>query len=252
VQDINGNMRKPLTLCSLFDGSGAFCLSAILAGIKPITSSEIEPYPILVTHNRLPAVQHFGDVNKLNGAELPPVDIITGGFPCTDVSQAGKRLGLHAARTGLFFQFMRIVKEMREATNGKYPRFLVAENVPGLFSSADGEDFRTVLEEICKIKDSSVSVPRPPDKWTKAGEIMGEDFSAAWRVLDACGWGVPQRRARVYIVADFAGQCASKILFESEGLSGYSAESFRKKQKPSLDFNECTAPTGKTEPSGYA
>ena len=113
---------KNLTLGSLFSGSGSFELAGMLSGIKPIWLSEIEPYPILVTHNRLPDVQHFGDVNKLNGAELPVVDIITGGFPCTDVSQAGKRLGLHAARTGLFFQFMRIVKEMREATNGKYPR----------------------------------------------------------------------------------------------------------------------------------
>jgi len=218
---------KKLTLGSLFSGSGGFELAGMLAGIKPIWLSEIEPYPILVTHNRLPDVQHFGDVNKLNGAELPPVDIITGGFPCTDVSQAGKRLGLHAARTGLFFQFMRIVKEMREATNGKYPRFLVAENVPGLFSSADGEDFRIVLEKICQIKESDIFIPRPPERWTKSGKIMGENFSVAWRTLDAQYWGVPQRRKRIYLVADFDGQCAGNILFESEGLSGYSAESIR-------------------------
>ena len=218
---------KKLTLGSLFSGSGGFELAGMLAGIKPIWLSEIEPYPILVTHNRLPDVQHFGDVNKLNGAELPPVDIITGGFPCTDVSQAGKRLGLHAARTGLFFQFMRIVKEMREATNGKYPRFLVAENVPGLFSSADGEDFRIVLEKICQIKESDIFIPRPPERWTKSGKIMGENFSVAWRTLDAQYWGVPQRRKRIYLVADFDGQCAGNILFESEGLSGYSAEGFR-------------------------
>ena len=235
---------KNLTLGSLFSGSGSFELAGMLSGIKPIWLSEIEPYPILVTHNRLPDVQYFGDVNKLNGAELPPVDIITGGFPCTDVSQAGKRLGLHAARTGLFFQFMRIVKEMREATNGKYPRFLVAENVPGLFSSANGEDFRTVLEEICKIKDSSVSVPRPPERWTKAGEIVGENFSAAWRVLDAQYWYVPQRRARVYIVADFAGQRASDILFVSEGLSGYSAESVRTWQRTACRAEKSTRTAG--------
>ena len=235
---------KKLTLGSLFSGSGSFELAGMLAGIEPIWLSEIEPYPILVTHNRLPDVQHFGDVNKLNGAELPPVDIITGGFPCTDVSQAGKRLGLHAARTGLFFQFMRIVKEMREATNGKYPRFIVAENVPGLFSSAGGEDFRTVLEEICKIKDSSVSVPRPPDKWTKAGEIVGEDFSVAWRTLDAQYFGVPQRRKRIYLVADFDGRCAGSILFESEGLSGYSAESIRAWQGTACRAEKSTRTAG--------
>ena len=122
--------------------------------------------------------------------------------------------------------------------------FLVAENVPGLFSSADGEDFRTVLEEICKVKDSSVSVPRPPERWTKAGEIVGENFSVAWRVLDAQYWYVPQRRARVYIVADFAGQRASDILFVSEGLSGYSAESVRTWQRTACRAEKSTRTAG--------
>ncbi|MDE5755380.1 MAG: DNA cytosine methyltransferase, partial [Oscillospiraceae bacterium] len=218
-------MRK-LTLGSLFSGSGGFELAGILAGIAPVWNSEIEPYPILVTEKCLPDVQHFGDVNILNGAELPPVDIITFGSPCQDMSIAGKRNGLAGSRSGLFHEAVRIISEMRCATNGEYPRFIVWENVPGAFSSNSGEDFRTVLEEICKIKDS-ISVPRPPDKWTKSGEIMGENFSVAWRVLDACGWGVPQRRKRIYLVADFDGQCAGSILFESEGVSGYSAEGFR-------------------------
>ena len=142
------------------------------------------------------------------------------------MSIAGKRNGLDGSRSGLFHEAVRIIREMRGATNGEYPRFIVWENVPGAFSSNSGEDFRTVLEEICKIKDS-ISVPRPPDKWTKAGEIVGEKFAVSWRVLDACGWGVPQRRKRIYLVADFDGQCAGNILFESEGLSGYSAEGFR-------------------------
>ncbi len=218
--------HKNLTLGSLFSGSGGFELAGILAGIQPVWNSEIEPYPILVTEKRLPDVQHFGDVNTLNGAELPPVDIITFGSPCQDMSIAGKRNGLDGSRSGLFHEAVRIIREMRCATDDTYPRFIVWENVPGAFSSNSGEDFRTVLEEICKIKDS-ISVPRPPDKWTKAGEIVGEKFSVSWRVLDACGWGVPQRRKRIYLVADFDGQCAGNILFESEGLSGYSAEGFR-------------------------
>ena len=130
--------NKELTLGSLFSGSGGFELGGILAGIMPVFSSEIEPFPIRVTEKRLPEVKHYGDVNKLNGADLPPVDIITGGFPCTDVSIAGKREGLYAQRTGLFFQLVRIIKEMRCKSNGKYPRYLVAENVTGLFSSAKG------------------------------------------------------------------------------------------------------------------
>ena len=218
--------KRELTLGSLFDGSGGFPLGGILAGIKPIWKSEIEPLPIRVTEKRLPEVKHYGDINKLNGADLPSVDIITGGFPCTDVSIAGKREGLYAQRTGLFFQFVRIVKEMRCKSNGKYPRYLVAENVTGLFSSAKGEDFRTVLEEICKIKDGEVHIPQPA-KWENAGEILGDNFSVAWRVFDSQYWGVPQRRKRIYLVADFDGPSVGKILFESEGLSRYSAESFK-------------------------
>lgn len=220
-------MKGQITLGSLFSGSGGFELAGMLAGITPVWNSEIEPYPILVTHNRLPDVQHFGDVSKLNGAELPPVDIVTFGSPCQDMSVAGKRNGLDGSRSGLFHEAVRIIREMRCATNGKYPRFIVWENVEGAYSSNNGEDFRTVLEEICQTKESDIFIPRPPERWTKAGEIMGENFSVAWRMLDAQYFGVPQRRKRIYLVADFAGQCAGNILFESEGLSGYSAESLR-------------------------
>ena len=236
--------KKELILGSLFDGSGGFPLGGILAGIKPVFSSEIEPLPIRVTEKRLPQVKHYGDVNKLNGADLPPVDIITGGFPCTDVSIAGKREGLYAQRTGLFFQFVRIVKEMRCKSNGKYPRYLVAENVTGLFSSAKGEDFRTVLEEICKIKDGEVHIPEPA-KWENAGEILGDNFSIAWRVFDSARWGVPQRRKRIYLVADFDGTSAGKILFESEGISGYSAESFKSWQAAAGSVTQGTGTAGK-------
>lgn len=212
-----------LTLGSLFDGSGGFPLGGMLAGIIPLWSSEIEPFAVRVTTKRLPQMKHFGDVSALNGAELPPVDIITFGSPCQDMSIAGKRSGLDGARSSLFYEAVRIIKEMRCATNGKYPRYCVWENVPGAFSSNGGEDFRCVLESLCKIKDETVSVPQY-EGWTTAGYIMAKDFSIAWRVLDAQYWGVPQRRKRIYLVADLDSERAGKILFESEGVSGYSSE----------------------------
>ena len=236
-------MNEPLTLGSLFDGSGTFPMMAMLSGIVPVWKSEIEPFPIAVTEKRLPFVKHLGDINSINGAEIEPVDIITFGSPCTDLSVAGKRQGLNAERSGLFFQAIRIIKEMRGATNGKYPRFAVWENVTGAFSSNGGEDFRCVLEELCKIKNTNISVPKP-EKWTKAGNIMGDDFSLAWRTFDAQYWGVPQRRMRIYLVADFDGGCAQKILFESEGVSGYSAESFRAWQETAQSFGNCSEETG--------
>lgn len=208
-----------LTLGSLFDGSGGFPLGGIIAGMTPVWSSEIEPFPIRVTEKRLPSVRHYGDVSKLNGADLEPVDVITFGSPCQDMSLAGKRAGLDGARSGLFFQAVRIIKEMR-AKYGK-PRYAVWENVRGALSSAGGEDFRRVLEELCRIKDDAADVPRPK-KWQSAGLIWGNGYSVAWRVLDAQYWGVPQRRKRIYLVADFDGDSAGKILFDSEGVSGHS------------------------------
>ncbi|MBE7727934.1 MAG: DNA (cytosine-5-)-methyltransferase [Enterocloster citroniae] len=224
----NSDTEKRLTLCSLFDGSGGFCLAGLLAGIQPVSCSEIEPFPIRVTTKRLPFVKHLGDINSIHGDEIEPVDIITFGSPCTDMSVAGKRAGLDGKQSSLFYQAIRIIKEMRCATDGKYPRFIVWENVPGAFSSNKGEDFRCVLEEICSVKDEGVSVPGPPKgKWPNAGEIVGDGYSVAFRQLDAQMWGVPQRRKRIYLVGDFAGWGAGKILFESEGVSGYSAEGFR-------------------------
>ncbi len=235
--------NKNLTLGSLFDGSGGFPLGGLISGITPLWASEVEPFPIRVTTKRLPGIQHYGDVSKLNGAEVLPVDIITFGSPCQDMSVAGKRSGLDGERSSLFYQAVRIVKEMRCKTNGKYPRFVVWENVPGAFSSNKGEDFKAVLEEICKIKNESISVPQS-DKWTNAGEIVGEQFSLAWRVLDAQYWGVPQRRKRIYLVADFAGQCAGKILFESEGVSGYPPKGICPWQGAAGDFEGCTGTAG--------
>lgn len=235
--------NKNLTLGSLFDGSGGFPLGGLISGITPLWASEVEPFPIRVTTKRLPQITHYGDVSKLSGAEVPPVDIITFGSPCQDMSVAGKRSGLDGERSSLFYQAVRIVKEMRCKTNGKYPRFVVWENVPGAFSSNKGEDFKAVLEEICKIKNEHISVPQS-GKWTNAGEIVGEQFSLAWRVLDAQYWGVPQRRKRIYLVSDFAGQCAGKILFESEGVSGYPPKGICPWQGTAGDFEDCTGAAG--------
>jgi DNA (cytosine-5)-methyltransferase 1 len=217
-------LRK-LTLGSLFDGSGGFPLAAMLQGIEPLWASEVEPFAIRVTTKRLPQVRHLGDINRINGADVPPVDIITGGFCCQDLSVAGKRAGLRGERSGLFFQVIRIVKEMRAATDNAYPRFLVLENVPGMYSSAGGADFLEVLNEIIGIKDEALSVDTPQTgKWLGAGEVLGDSFSLAWRTLDAQFWGVAQRRRRCFLVADFTGQCAGTVLFESEGVSGYSPQ----------------------------
>ena len=221
--------KNELTLGSLFDGSGGFPLGGLMCGIKPIWASEIEPFAIRVTTKRLPFMKHLGDINAVNGSQIDPVDIITFGSPCQDMSIAGKRGGLDGSRSGLFYEAIRVIKEMRRKTNGKYPRYCLWENVPGALSSNKGEDFKNVLESICQIKED-VSVPKP-EKWSNAGKIVGDNFSLAWRVLDARYFGVPQRRKRIYLVADFDRDSAGKILFESEGLSGYSAESFRAWQR---------------------
>ena len=235
--------QNKLTLGSLFDGSGGFPLGGLTSGIAPLWASEIDPFPIRVTTRRLPFMKHYGDVSAINGAELPPVDIITFGSPCQDMSIAGKREGLDGNRSGLFYEAVRIVKEMRCATDGKYPRYIVWENVPGAFSSNKGEDFKAVLDEICRVKDSEADTPRPK-KWPNAGCIMADDYSVAWRVFDAQYWGVPQRRKRIYLVADFAGRCAGKILFESEGVSGYTPQGFRSWQGTAGSSSEGSGEAG--------
>lgn len=223
---------EPLTLGSLFSGSGGFELAGILSGIRPLWASEIEPFAIRVTTKRLPEVKHYGDVSRLSGYDLPPVDIITFGSPCQDMSVAGKRAGLDGEKSGLFHEAVRIIREMRERTNGEKPRYCVWENVPGAFSSNSGEDFKAVLEDIISVKEPGAEVP-PTGKngWPYADVYLGAGWSVAYRVLDAQYWGVPQRRSRIFLVADFGGECAGDILFKSEGLSRYSAESFKAWQR---------------------
>lgn len=159
------------------------------------------------------------------------------------MSIAGKRAGLDGSRSNLFYEAIRIVKEMRDKTNGKYPRFIVWENVPGAFSSNGGEDFKAVLESVCSVKEDKADIPRY-EKWPNAGEIVADDYSVAWRVFDAQYWGVPQRRKRIYLVADFGGQCAGKILFESEGVSGYSKTSSFTRQRTAEDTQNGFGETG--------
>ena len=194
-----------------------------MAGITPIAASELEPFPIRVTTKRFPQMLHLGDVGKIDGGKIPPVDVITFGSPCQDLSIANAgRKGLEGGRSGLFMEAARIVREMRQETDGCYPTFTVWENVPGAFSSNGGEDFRRVLEETAKAADPAAVIPRPPGgQWKPAGEVLGDGWSLAWRTLDAQYWGVPQRRRRIFLVMDFGGGRAGKILFERESLLGH-------------------------------
>ncbi len=230
-------MNKELRLGSLFDGSGGFPLAAIFCEIKPIWSSEVEPFPIRVTQKNLPQVKHLGDIKDIDGSEVEPVDIISFGSPCQDLSIAGKRAGLEGEKSNLFYEAIRVIKEMRCKTNGKYPRYLLWENVPGAFSSNKGEDFRCVLEEITRIKDSTVKLSRP-SKWQSAGEILGENFSLAWRVLDAKYFGVPQRRRRIFLVADLDGGSSREILFEQKSMSGDTSEGCEKGKRNTRSIKE--------------
>ena len=287
---------------SLFDGSGGFPLASVLCDIEPVWASEIEPFPIRVTKARFPNMKHYGDISQMDVNELETVDLITGGSPCQDMSVAGKRQGmskqcpkcdysvvgnedikecpecgteLQYTRSGLFMEQIRIVKEMRKKDELEQlrsggtieyirPRFMLWENVTGAFSSNNGEDFRAVLEETAKIKDPSVVIPRPPKgKWPSAGCIVGDGYSIAWRVLDAQYWGVPQRRRRIALVADFGGECAGEILFKRDGLSrnftesrkawervtGYPSQSIGKASEPFCYNGEnLTSPLNKQNP----
>jgi DNA (cytosine-5)-methyltransferase 1 len=215
-------MGNELTLGSLFDGIGGFPLAAVREGITPVWASELETAPVSITKRHFPDMRHVGDITKVNGANIEPVDIITFGSPCQDLSIAGYRAGLGGERSGLFMEAIRVIKEMRTATDRTYPARIVWENVPGVFSSGGGKDFQTVIEEIARIAVESVSIPRPPAKcgWLAAGAVMGDCWSIAWRVMDAQFWGVPQHRRRIFLVADFGTGRAAEILFKPEGVPG--------------------------------
>lgn len=171
---------------------------------------------------------HLGDITKMSGYTIPPVDVVTFGSPCQDLSIAGKRAGMAGERSGLFSEAVRIIREMRYATFGAYPKYAVWENVPGAFSSNKGEDFHAVLQSLCRVIDPDATIPRPTDarggiKWPRAGAILADHYSLAWRTMDAQHWGVPQRRLRISLVLDLTGVCAGEILFEPESLRGHFA-----------------------------
>ena len=219
---------ESITMGSLFDGIGGFPLAAVRNGIEPLWASEIEAFPIEVTKTHFPNILHVGDVKKLDGAKLPPVDIICGGSPCQDLSVAGARAGLAGERSGLFMEQIRVIREMRNADrergrtgNAVRPRFGCWENVPGAFSSAAGDDFQAVLEEFLHIEEPQLYVVRPPTgRWEYAGAVLGNQSCVAWTTWDAQYFGVPQRRKRIFLVTDFAGYSPIQILFDQDRLLG--------------------------------
>lgn len=220
-------MRKP-TMGNLFSGSGTWELAAKLCGIEVVFESEIEPFPVALEAKRFPEAIQLGDVSQINGAEIPPVDILTNSSPCQDLSVAGKRDGLDGERSGLFMQAIRIAKEMRthDADDNRRSaedvrcRFWCWENVPGALSSAGGNDFKRVLESIIEIvQEEHPDIPVPPGGWHNAGVLDGDHWQICWRIMDSQFYGVPQRRRRIFLVADLAGHCAREILFERKGLS---------------------------------
>lgn len=238
-----------MKLGSLFDGSGTCPLAASAVGIIPVWASEIEPFPMAVTQSRFPKMKHLGDITKMDGGKIEPVDVITFGSPCQNLSIAGNRKGLAGEQSSLFLEAVRIIREMRCATNGRYPQIAIWENVYGAFSSTQGEDFRTVLETLWQICEGDDSVPRYEEdrsgrqKWPKRGFIVGDHSSIAWRGLDAQFWGVAQRRKRVFLVFDLGGQCAGQILFERDGLQ----RDFEKVRRT----RETIRPIAKTSPSKH-
>lgn len=231
-----------MTLGSLFDGIGGWLLAARHVGVKPLWSSEIEAFPSAVTARHFPDVKQLGDITQIDPNVIEPVDIVCAGSPCQDLSIAGKRKGLDGERSGLFHTAINIVRRMRERTAGQYPRFFVWENVPGAFSLNRGMDFQAVLKEI-----GESEIPMPPNgKWANAGVAELPECEIAWRVLDAQYWGVPQRRRRIFLVADFAadGRCAGEILFEREGVSGHLEKSEEAGEGTARGTEDCARPAG--------
>lgn len=236
--------KRNVNLLSLFDGSGGWCLASEMVGITPKYASEIEKFPIEVTKKNFPNMVHLGDVKNIHACDLElPLQVVTFGSPCQDLSVANvKRDGLAGERSGLFMEAVRIIKEINEEAGLRSVepvRFAIWENVPGAYSSNKGEDFRVVLEELAKIKNPDLSVPGPANgKWQNDGVMDLPVGQIAWRSLDAQYWGVPQRRKRIFLVTDFTGRGAAKILFERKGLHGDSEKSEKQGQGSSGNSTE--------------
>lgn len=232
-----------MTLGSLFDGLGGWQIAACRAGVKPVWSSEIEKFPLKLTSIRFPNTKQIGDITKLSAAEIKPVDIITMGSPCQDLSIAGKREGLAGERSGLFVTAINLVHTMRKLTNGRYPKYVVWENVTGAFSSNKGMDFKTVLE---KITETSIPVPGH-HKWAKSGMVRSRICTVVWRTLDAQYWGVPQRRRRIFLVADYTdGGGTEEILFKPEMLPRYLDKGKEERRQDERNSGGCIEETSKS------
>lgn len=240
IKRISAQYTRPATMGSLFDGIGGFpmCWEFCNGPGTALWASEIEEFPIAVTKKHFPTMKHMGDITKLNGAELPPVDCIIGGSPCQDLSVAGLRKGLAGERSGLYMEQIRLIKEMRANDRpdklGRDCRWMVWENVPGALSSNKGKDFAIVLTEAIRIvQPEAPDVPVPDRGWPTAGCLydgVEGRWSVAWRVHDLQFWGTtdwptPQRRRRICVVCDFGGPCAPEILFERKGLRWHPDES---------------------------
>jgi DNA (cytosine-5)-methyltransferase 1 len=223
-----------ITHGNFFSGSGTWELAFKLCGVDTLWESEIEPFPVALEAKRFPEAKQLGDISKVSGYDIEPVDIMTNSSPCQDLSVAGKRQGMTAdsgTRSSLFHEVIRITKEMREKDESEQlrvrgsvdhlrlrPRVWCWENVPGALSSNSGEDFRTVIEEVARIVEPEVSIPRPEKKWANAGSVVGNGWSIAWCIRNAANEGVPQRRRRIFLVASFGTDRASEILFKRDRL----------------------------------
>lgn len=230
-----------LTLASLFDGVGGWQLAAVRSGVKPLWSSEIEPFAKKVTAAHFPETKQLGDINGINGGAVEPVDIVCAGSPCQDLSIAGKRAGLEGKRSNLFYQAMRIVREMQVKTNGLFPKFFIWENVTGAFSSNERHDFQAVLEEI-----GQTNIPIPGSgRWARAGMVRGQKCGIAWRTLDAQFWGVPQHRERIFLIAGFGNWGGTvEVLFERESVQRDTSQGQREGESTSLDARKSSFETG--------
>lgn len=232
-----------LTLGSLFDGLGGWQIAAVRAGVKPIWSSEIEKFPLALTKVRFPNTKQLGDVTKIDGTKIEAPDILTAGSPCQNLSVAGNREGLKGEQSGLFRDSIRLIQQLRMSTRGGQPRFFVWENVTGAFTSGSerGADFRAVLESIAE-----TDIPMPKDgRWAAAGMVQCPKCEIAWRTLDAKYWGVPQRRKRIFLVADFAAtdRRAGKILFVEPSLSGNTEQSRETRKRVASTIEKSVANT---------
>ena len=226
---------------SLFDGWGGFPLAGSRYGFEALWASEIEPSAVAVTRKQFPKMKHLGDICQIDGSKIEPVEVVTFGSPCQDLSVAGNRGGLDGERSGLFREAIRIIREMRDATGGLFPRYAIWENVPGAFSSNERYDFAAVLSEIT---ETAIPINANGWNWARAGMVKWAGCSLAWRTLDAKFWGVPQRRDRIFLVVDFRGGSAGRILFKPESLLGYSEKIAQAREEITASPAKDACPTG--------